>query len=208
MYTARATDDIVEALERDGYATVPGVFAAADVERARDELRVLLETTPYGRGDFEGRATRRVYALFGKTRALDPFALHPLVLSVLDRVLGHYQFSTPAAVEVGPGEVAQVLHADDAIYPVLRPHPEMVMTVMCPLDDFTEANGATRMMPGSHRGDSLYADPSSPTIAAEMPAGSALFYTGSVLHGGGANRTDAPRLGVVLHFCASWLRPG
>jgi ectoine hydroxylase-related dioxygenase (phytanoyl-CoA dioxygenase family) len=79
--------------------------------------------------------------------------------------------------------------------------------VMCPLDDFTEANGATRVVPGSHRWDEPFAPPDTTSIGVAMRAGSALFYTGSVLHGGGANTTDAPRLGVVLHYCASWLRP-
>jgi ectoine hydroxylase-related dioxygenase (phytanoyl-CoA dioxygenase family) len=200
-------DDVVGALERDGYALVDDLFDADQVAQARDEICALLPSTPYGRGDFEGLRTRRVYALFAKTRALDPLATDPLVLGVLDRVLGQYQFSAPTAIDVGPGERAQVLHADDAIYPVPRPHPEMVMTVMCPLDDFTEANGATRVVPGSHRWDEPFAPPDTTSIGVAMRAGSALFYTGSVLHGGGANTTDAPRLGVVLHYCASWLRP-
>jgi ectoine hydroxylase-related dioxygenase (phytanoyl-CoA dioxygenase family) len=205
MYTAA---DVVTALQRDGYAVVPDAFDPDVIARARREICALLDATPYGRDDFEGHRTRRVYALFAKTRALDALALDPLVLSVLDAVLGRYQFSSPAAIEVGPGEHAQVLHADDAIYPVPRPHPEMVATVMCPLDDFTEANGATRIVPGSHKWDEPFAPPGTPSIAAEMRAGAGLFYVGSVLHGGGANTTDAPRLGVVLHFCASWLRPG
>jgi ectoine hydroxylase-related dioxygenase (phytanoyl-CoA dioxygenase family) len=207
MVATVSREDVLAALDRDGYAVARGVFDPALVTTARTELRALLESTPYGRDDFEGHRTRRVYALFAKTRALDPFVLHPLVLGVLDRVLGHYQLSSPAAVDVGPGERAQVLHADDAIYPVPRPHPEMVATVMCPFDEFTEANGATRMVRGSHRAPEPFASPDTPTVGVEMQPGDALFYVGSVLHGGGANRTDAPRLGVVLHFCASWLRP-
>jgi ectoine hydroxylase-related dioxygenase (phytanoyl-CoA dioxygenase family) len=202
------TDDVLAALERDGYVVVPGVFEPEAVAQARAELTEILDATPFGRDDFEGRRTRRVYSLFAKTRALDSFALRPLVLSVLDGVLGHYMFSSPAAIEVGPGEHAQVLHADDAIYPVPRPHAEMVATVMCPLDDFTETNGATRIVPGSHRWDQPFAPPDTAAVAAEMHTGDALFYTGSVLHGGGANTTASPRLGVVLHFCASWLRSG
>ncbi|MDQ1519339.1 MAG: hypothetical protein QOI55_412 [Actinomycetota bacterium] len=207
MYNSLTRDDVLRALDRDGYALVENLFDPADIARARREVAALLETTPYGRDDFEGRHTRRVYALFAKTRALDTFALHPLVLEVLDEILGRYQFSAPAAIEVGPGEHAQVLHADDAIYPVPRPHSEMVMTVMCPLDDFTEANGATRIVPGSHRWDEPFAEPTTPSFPAEMRAGAGLFYLGSVLHGGGANHTQSPRLGVVMHYCASWLRP-
>ena len=91
------------------------------VAEARADFLRILETTPFGRDDFEGRKTRRVYALFGKTRTFDAPATHPLVLAVLDRVLGHYQLSAPTGIEIGPGERAQPLHPDDAIYPLARP---------------------------------------------------------------------------------------
>ncbi len=172
-----------------------------------EALARILPTNPFGRDDFEGHRTRRVYALFAKTRALDNAATHPLVLAVLDRVLGHYQLSAPTAIEIGPDEVAQPLHPDDAIYPVPRPHAELVVNVMWPLCDFTAANGATRLIPGSHRWDTQVPDAATPVTTIEMPAGSALVYLGSLWHGGGANHTDTPRLGVVLHYAASWLRP-
>jgi ectoine hydroxylase-related dioxygenase (phytanoyl-CoA dioxygenase family) len=200
-------EHLVGELERDGYALLRGAADAEAVAAARADLEQILEHTPHGRDDFEGRRTRRVYALFAKTRALDAFALHPVVLGVLDRVLGDYQLSAPAAIAIGPGERDQPLHPDDAIYPVPRPHPELVVNVMWPLDDFTLANGATCIVPGSHRWADERPGPDTATRAVEMPAGSALLYLGSVWHGGGANRTDAVRLGVVLHYAAAWLRP-
>jgi hypothetical protein len=203
---ARVTE-VVARLERDGYAMVPGVLDADALRRVHAELDRLLATTPFGRDDFEGRTTRRVYALFAKTRVLDPLATHPLVLAVLDRVLGQYQLSGPAGIEIGPGQGVQPLHPDDAIYPVPRPHPELVVNVMWPLDDFTVENGATRIAPGSHRWVERQPGPDEETVAVEMPAGSILVYLGSTWHGGGANRTDRPRLGVVLHYAVSWLRP-
>ncbi len=203
---ARA-EEVLAALERDGYAIIEGVLGTDDVAEARAELGRTLEATPFGRDDFEGRRTRRVYALFAKTRALDGPATHPLVLRVLDQVLGHYQLSAPTGIEIGSGALAQPLHPDDAIYPLPRPHAEVVVNVMWPLDDFMEENGATRIVPGSHRWGDEQPGPDTPTIAAEMPAGSVLLYLGSLWHGGGANRTGRPRLGVVLHYGASWLRP-
>ncbi|HEV3280754.1 MAG TPA: phytanoyl-CoA dioxygenase family protein [Acidimicrobiales bacterium] len=200
-------DGSVSALEEVGYALVPGAIGAAEVARARAELEQAVARTPPGRDDFEGHQTRRVYALFAKTRALDALATHPVVLGVLDRVLGRYQLSAPAAIAIGPGERAQVLHPDDAIYPVPRPHDELVVNVMWPLEDFTEANGATRIVPGSHRWVDERPGPETGGVAVEMEAGSALLYLGSVWHGGGANRTDRARLGVVLHYAVGWLRP-
>lgn len=200
-------EDLVAELEREGYALIPDAAAPAAVAAARADLERILERTPPGRDDFEGRRTQRVYALFAKTRALDDFALHPVVLGVLDRVLGDYQLSAPAAIAIGPGERDQPLHPDDAIYPVPRPHAELVVNVMWPLEDFTVPNGATRIVPGSHRWAEARPGPETPTRAIEMPAGSALLYLGSVWHGGGANHTDRVRLGVVLHYAAAWLRP-
>jgi ectoine hydroxylase-related dioxygenase (phytanoyl-CoA dioxygenase family) len=194
-------------IERDGYCVVAGVLAPPTVEHIRAELAGLFATTPYGRDDFEGHRTRRVYALFAKTRALDDLATHPLVLDVLDRVLGPAQLSAPTAIEIGPGELAQGLHPDDAIYPLARPHRELVVNVMWPFDDFTEANGATRVVPGSHRWIDERPGPDTETVSVCMSAGSVLMYVGSLWHGGGANATARERIGVVLHYAAAWLRP-
>jgi ectoine hydroxylase-related dioxygenase (phytanoyl-CoA dioxygenase family) len=199
-------DDLLSSLERDGYVSIADAISPGDVNKARGELDAILESTPRGRDDFEGRQTQRVYALFAKTRTLDVMATHPTVLEILDRVLGHYHLSAPAAIAIGPGQGDQPLHPDDAIYPIARPHPEFVVNVMWPLVDFTVANGATRIVVGSHRWTDQFPEPSTPTTAVEVPAGSALIYLGSVWHGGGANRTDATRLGVVLHYAAGWLR--
>ncbi|HLM96947.1 MAG TPA: phytanoyl-CoA dioxygenase family protein, partial [Acidimicrobiales bacterium] len=128
-------DDIVAGLAASGYATIPDAVSDEQVDTARHDLEEILEHTPAGRDDFEGRNTRRVYALFAKTRALDAMATHPVVLGVLNQVLGHYHLSAPAAIAIGPGEVAQPLHPDDAIYPVPRPHQELVVNVMWPLED-------------------------------------------------------------------------
>jgi ectoine hydroxylase-related dioxygenase (phytanoyl-CoA dioxygenase family) len=210
--TAVATDPalldrVVADLDRDGYAVVDRLLDAARAEAVREGLRDVLDRTPTGRNDFEGFSTRRIYALFAKTRAFDSLAVHPLLLAVLDRVLGtSYQLSAPTGIEIGPGEKAQVLHTDDGIYPLPRPHPEVVVNTMWALDDFTEVNGATRVVPGSHRwADRLPHDPGD-TVTVTMPAGSVLFIVGSLWHGGGANTTDRPRLGVLLEYAAGWLR--
>ena len=200
-------DAVVEAIEAYGYCIVEGVLSPDEVAATRAELKRILAEVPTGRNDFEGYRTQRIYALFAKTRAFDGPALHPLLLGVLDRILGSYQFSAPVGIQIGPGEKAQVLHHDDSIYPLPRPHPEVVVNSMWAFDDFTEANGATRFVPGSHRWTDQRPDEGTPTVVAEMPAGSVAFYNGSVWHGGGANRTDRPRLGVILEYVAGWLRP-
>src|SRR5690606_4708291 len=130
------------------------------------------------------------YAAFGKTRVLDPLATHPLVLEALEHVLGpHFQLSGPTCIEIGPGEVEQIWHRDDDIYPVARPHLQLVTDVMWAFDDFTFENGATRLVPGSHTSIEQPPD-DAPVVYAAMPAGSVMIYVGSIWHGGGANQTD------------------
>jgi ectoine hydroxylase-related dioxygenase (phytanoyl-CoA dioxygenase family) len=198
--------EVTEALEQDGYAVVEGVLGPAELRSARDDVLRLLQTTPTGRNDFEGFSTRRVYALFAKTRVFDGPATHPLVLGVLDNVLKSYQLSAPQAIQIGPGETAQALHRDDGVYPIARPHAELVVNTMWALDDFTEANGATHVVPGSHKWVEQRPDASTASLRAVMPAGSVMFFLGSVYHGGGANTTDRPRLGVILEYVVGWLR--
>jgi ectoine hydroxylase-related dioxygenase (phytanoyl-CoA dioxygenase family) len=202
-----SVDEVVASLDEHGYAVVEDLLREPELSAARRDMRRVLAQTPEGRNPFEGARTKRVYALFAKTRAFDAPALDPLVLGVLDRVLGHCQLSAPTGIEIGPGEQAQILHHDDAIYPLPRPHPEVVFNTMWALDDFTEANGATRVIPGSHRWVGEEPGTDADTVPAVMRAGSVLFYVGSVWHGGGANTTDRARLGVILEYVASWLRP-
>jgi ectoine hydroxylase-related dioxygenase (phytanoyl-CoA dioxygenase family) len=200
--------DVARRLLSDGYVVVSGMMSDGDVQAARADLGRVLDRTPTGRNAFEGFATQRVYALFAKTRTFDRAAIHPLLLDVLDEVLGHYQLSAPVGIRIGPGESAQMLHRDDAIYPLPEPHPPVVVNTMWPLDEFTAENGATALVPGSHRWEPGRGPAAGdPVLTAAMTPGSALFYLGSLWHGGGANRTGRPRLGVILEYAAAWLRP-
>ncbi|HEX7356071.1 MAG TPA: phytanoyl-CoA dioxygenase family protein, partial [Mycobacteriales bacterium] len=200
-----SVDAVVTAMESDGACVVDGLLTPDRTAQIKAELTAVLRSTPEGRNDFEGYATQRIYALFAKTRAFDALATHPLLLGVLDRVLGHYQLSAPVGISIGPGEAAQVLHRDQSIYPLPLDFPPVVVNTMWAFDDFTEANGATRVIPGSHRWGHA-PEPGTPTEPALMSAGSVLFYPGTLWHGGGANTTDRPRLGVILEYAAGWLR--
>ena len=200
-------EEVARRLNEDGYVAVSGLMTPGELATAREDLARILASTPTGRNFFEGFSTQRVYALFAKTRTFDRAAIHPLLLDVLDRVLGHYQLSAPTGIRIGPGEKAQILHTDDAVYPLTKPHPPVVLNTMWPLDDFTEANGATRFIPGSHRWPPGRTPTDDDEVRqATLPAGTVLFYLGSLWHGGGANQTGAPRLGVILEYAVSWLR--
>ena len=177
------------------------------VRDMKAELDRVLESTPKGRNDFEGFGTQRIYRVFAKTRMFDDLAIHPVLRGPRPGARP-CQLSAPTGIQIGPGEPAQILHRDDSIYPLPEPHGDVVLNTMWAFDDFTEANGATRFVPGSHRWEvGPVPTEDDPVVLTEMPAGSVAFYTGSIWHGGGANRTDTPRLGVILEYVAAWLRP-
>ena len=115
------------------------------------------------------------------------------------------QFGITCAIQVHPGQQAQVLHYDQGIYPLPRDRDVMITTLWA-LDDFTADNGATRIVPGSHLRPAGKPD-AAETIPAEMPAGSVLLFAGRLYHGAGANVTSRPRLGVVIDYVQPWLRP-
>lgn len=193
-----ASVGLLEQLQRDGYVIRNDVFDPAPV---RDALEPILDATPHGRNDFEGFSTRRGYGLLAKTRALDHMILDPVSLELAGAVLGDFLLSAYVAIQIGPGESAQIAHTDDTIYPLPPGHPTVILNTMWAVDDFTEANGATFLHPGSNRGEPV----GEPTYA-EMPAGSVMLYLGTLVHGGGANTTDRPRLGVLIEYLSSWLR--
>jgi ectoine hydroxylase-related dioxygenase (phytanoyl-CoA dioxygenase family) len=203
-----AAPDVARRLIDDGYVLVSGMMSPPEIDAARADLGRVLASTRTGRNDFEGFATQRIYALFAKTRTFDRAAIHPLLLGVLDEVLGHYQLSAPVGISIGPDESAQMLHRDDGIYPLPAGHGEVVVNSMWPLDEFTVENGATRFVPGSHRWPpGRTVTPDDQVHTATMTPGTVMFYLGSLWHGGGANQTGRPRLGVILEYAAAWLRP-
>lgn len=196
---------LAERLRRDGYAVVPGLLDAAALSAARAEIGGLLAAAPWGSG-FDGSRTRRAWALLARTRCMDTAATEPAVLQAVDAAIGPgAQFSLTYATEVHPGQAAQVLHYEQGIYPLPRDRDVMVTTIWA-LDDFTAANGATRVVPGSHQEPGARPD-SAQTVPVEMAAGSVLIFSGRLWHGAGANTSDGTRLGVVIDYAQPWLRP-
>jgi ectoine hydroxylase-related dioxygenase (phytanoyl-CoA dioxygenase family) len=199
------------ALARDGCAVVDRLIGQGELARLRDELAPFVDATAPGRDDFAGRRTRRTGGLVARSPACRELILHPLVLGAVKRVLHQatsFQLHLTQVISIGPGEPAQPIHRDQWAFDFF-PFPtgyEVQCNTIWALSDFSERNGATRVVPGSHR----YADrlqlrePDS--LPAEMAAGSVLLYTGALYHGAGANRSEATRSGINLTYAASWLR--
>src|SRR5437899_3447249 len=130
-------DEVAGKLETDGFAIIENYLSADDVNARRADLARVLATNPTGRNDFEGFSTQRIYALFAKTRTFDAQATDPLINGVLERVLGPgFLLSAPVGISIGPGEKAQPVHRDDGVYPIKRPHSELVVNTMWAVHDF------------------------------------------------------------------------
>jgi ectoine hydroxylase-related dioxygenase (phytanoyl-CoA dioxygenase family) len=194
----------LENLRTDGYVILRDVLPDPVLEEVRSALRPLVERQVWGQGEFFGNRTRRVHNVLAKTRAVDPLVAHPAVLELLRGTLVQPQVSIVNAIEIHPGETAQLLHQDDAIFPIVRPHPPLIVNTMWALTEFTAENGATRLVPRSQ--DATELDEDAPIVTAEMEPGSVLVWTGGLLHGGGANRAQRPRLGLNVNYNRPWLR--
>lgn len=193
-------------LEEDGYLVIESLLSKEEIAKIRAALLPFLGHT--GRNAFEGHSTQRLYAVPEKTRVTDRLIEHPRVLALLDRLfLPNYLLSQCQAINIMPGEEAQYLHSDDGFYRVPRPRPPLGAATVWAIDDFTEENGATVVVPGSHTWpDGRMPGADDRKVKAVMPAGSVVFYPGTLWHGGGANRSAAPRLAVTCQYCEPWLR--
>ncbi len=204
-------DDVAAAIAEDGYAIVEHVVALAVLDRARAELEPFIEATPFGPDDFTGRRTRRTGGLVARSKTCRELVMNPLVLGAVAKVLAHvttFQLHLTQVIAIGPGEPGQTIHRDQwafDFFPFPRGYEVQLNTIWA-MTDFTAANGATRIVPGSHRFEDRREFTYAETEPAEMPAGSVLFYTGSLYHGAGANRSDTVRYGVNVTYSVSWLR--
>lgn len=224
-----APADVIAAIERDGAAIVEGLLSDAVVARVNAEVEAAVaEADPTApmfnpvMTAFHGAQTKQVAGVPGisPTFATDVMC-HPMYLAVCDEVLApscaRYQLNLGHLLQRGPGAEDQWLHRDELVWSdVPRPAPELQIASVIAFVDFTRDNGATRLVPGSHRWPDRERSPAEQMAAprptadqiayAEMPAGSAVIYTGGTIHGGGANTTDVPRRGAHLSYCLGWLR--
>ncbi len=193
-------------LMRDGYIILRDVASPEMLDALRAASAPWLEQM--GRNSFEGERTQRIYGLPGTLRAADPFIEHPLVLAHLNRLLQpNYLLSQAQVINILTESPAQPLHMDDGFYPWPRPRPAISVATVFAVDDFTEDNGATVAIPGSHLwGEDRSPQPDDTVVPAVMAAGSCILFLGNLWHGAGENRTDADRLAITAQYCEPWLR--
>lgn len=204
-------DAIHDVLVRDGALVIDDLADAATLAAITDEMAPWVAATPPGSDDFAGRNTRRTGALVARSPASHRLVRHPLVLDVTGRLLHRaraFQLHLTQLISIGPGSPAQAVHRDQwafDFFPFPADHHVQCNTIWA-MTDFTEANGATRVIPGSQELPDSFDHGIDETVPAEMAAGSCLLYTGKVYHGGGENRSDATRVGLNIAYDVAWLR--
>jgi ectoine hydroxylase-related dioxygenase (phytanoyl-CoA dioxygenase family) len=225
-------DDLLKALDEDGAVIVDGLLTQDVVDKVNAEVEEAVTAeaahppmfNPVLEA-FHGPHTRHVPGMPGvsPTFAVDVMC-HPVYLGLAEAILGpncaDFQLNLGHLLQRGPGSDEQMLHRDELVWSdVPRPAPELQLASVIAFVDFTKENGATRIVPGSHRWPDRELPPIEQVLTgmanppteeqmayAEMPAGSAVIYTGGVIHAGGANSTDVPRRGAHLSYCLGWLR--
>jgi len=165
--------------------------------------------------EFFGYRTKRFHGLPAISTHVEKIFAHPLLLEVAGSFLRKGQncrtlrVSTVELIVIGPKETAQQLHRDSGSWPHLseEQRDRALISMNLALFDFTEENGATLVAPGSHRWDQQRQAKYSEIFPATMKRGSALLYSGQVLHAGGANRSESSRPCIHLGYIPSWLAP-
>ena len=211
--------------DRRGYLIFDRVLPQDGVAEIRAVLAPHLARDLKGRNDFEGVKTNRVYALLAKSPVFAGLVMHPLVMAFVEAELGKScLLSALLAINLQPGETVQPWHFDDSGAKIPRPRPPLGVSTFWAIDDTTEVNGATEIIPGSHLWDGeIIAGAVKPAdfsnraaereisdradaIKMTMSSGSLAITKGTLWHRGGANRSDRSRLIVTPQYCVGWVR--
>ena len=206
-----STDEILEILDRDAGVIIDNVLSSQQLNKIREELDPYLLNTKEGQDDFTGFKTKRVGALMARSEECGVLALNTMINEVSRKFLepnsDGYQLHFTSAIDIAPLESKQILHRDRGVWGGYIPRKiETQLSTVWAITDFTKENGATQVVPGSHKWDKDRQPLDSEICFAEMSKGSVLIYTGSVMHGGGTNNSKMNRLGVFLHYAPTWLR--
>jgi len=193
----------------DGYCVIENLIPQEKICQIKDQLDTYFQGKKMGRNAFEGHHTERVYALLSKSTSMADLIEHPTILEMLDVLLpNNYLLSAALAINVHPGETPQPFHYDDSAGYLDLPKPRRAfgISTIWALDDFTEDNGATEVIPGSHHWTEQRQPKQSEVTKIVMPAGSVVVFDGTLVHRGGANRSKTTRLGITPQYCAPGLR--
>ena len=220
LHASDSLDAMEQGLKDDGGVIIEGFLAPDVVSRIKVEVAYARAAANPGMKHlnpaiqfFYGDKTRHVNGMAAQSRAFaTEVMIHPTYLALCDRILlpscARYQLNLGHLIDRGPGAQAQLLHRDEVVWVHLpQPHAEIQLASMIALEDFRVENGATRIVPGSHRWPRARLAEAYEIADAVMPAGSAAIYLGSTIHGAGGNSTQSEwRPGLHISYVLGWLR--
>ena len=206
-----SVEEIHDVLHRDAAVIIDELASIEQIDAINAEMAPFIEATPPGSDDFSGRNTKRTGALIARSPTSHQLIQHPTILGVTEKLLHRaqsYQLHLTQVISIGPGSPGQSIHRDQWAFDFFEfPNDyDVQCNTIWALTDFTEDNGATRLMPGSQHLPNEHSHTVDETVPAEMTKGSCLLYTGKVYHGGGANTSDETRRGLNITYDVGWLR--
>ncbi len=211
-------DLIWSTIDADGAVIIDHFLEPELLAQLRNDFAPAVDNHPAGAQtghpfwqQFHGGDTKRITGLAEHSDAWVSLLCDPLYKAMGDNYLGanNYYLNTGQLICIGPQETTQMLHRDELNWPhAAGRDSEITITAIFALTDFTADNGATVVAPGSHKWSGATPEVlPEQTCQAVMAAGSALLYSGKVIHGGGANHTsDQWRVGLHAGFVLGWLR--
>jgi ectoine hydroxylase-related dioxygenase (phytanoyl-CoA dioxygenase family) len=209
LHPEHTLTELTDALDEFGCCAIDGAVDPSLMDRVVADMAPHSATATYGVGDFEGVQTRRTGCVVGRSETYrKQLAMQRSLMAAGDHVLSEsttWILSAVELIEICADQPGQMLHRDGWKYDFLDLPVETELNGMWALTDFTEENGATRVVPGSHLWDHEQRARPEQTLPAEMSKGSLLLYTGKVFHGGGENISSGPRAGLSIQHCAGWL---
>ena len=202
---------IAEALRQDGACIIDGAMAEGQLDRLKAQIMPYVEATSMGKDDFTGRRTSRTGALVARSAACRELVMDPRLIGACDTFLrpycDTYQLHLTQLIRIFPGQGEQPLHRDRLAWGGYLPASlEPQLNTIWAVTDFTQENGATRVVPGSNTWEPDRRAQDHEIAYAEMAAGSVLVYSGSVIHSGGRNDSAGDRMGLNITYCLGWLR--
>jgi len=210
-YAQPPSTDWMQQIREQGYVIIPGIMPRTKVEALATDLKDRFAKTPFCEGEFYGSHTKRFGGLLKRSPHAAAFVQNPVILDIAQAVLGpfctSFNLNLTQALEIWPGEGEQVPHRDQDMWAGPIGQIEYMFNVMWPFTPYRAENGATLIWPASHKRQDENVIDRGEAIAAEMNPGDCLVYLGSTMHGAGANRTKAPRGGMIISYNLGWLKP-
>ncbi len=205
-----ATRELTDAIERDGAVIVENLIEEGQAQATLDDLMPHIQATPTSRDDFAGYRTTRTGALVARSPTCRDLVMHPSIIETCDKFLlpncNRYQLHLTQVIRLMPGQQKQPLHRDRLVWGDYLQGVEPQLSTLWALTDFTYENGATQVVQGSPAWPKGREAKAEEISYAEMPRGSVLVYSGTVLHAGGANNSIADRVGLNITYSLGWLR--